>query len=129
MPLRLSVTVLCGRAGLIEHKIPLFRYYFPPPPAQRELHVAQTRAGLALILRVRGHPVWRVQQLPQDTSYDVLFVAQVPLLVVLWFHPHRWAPLLAAVTFIFAAITDWADGYIARRVRGLLACECRLQDR
>ncbi len=50
--------------------------------------------------------------------------AQVPLLVVLWFHPHRLAPFLAAVTFIFAAITDWADGYIARRVRTSLPEQC-----
>ena len=41
---------------------------------------------------------------------------QVPALVVLWFHPARLAPLAAAVTFIVAALTDWADGYIARKV-------------
>lgn len=52
---------------------------------------------------------------------------QVPLLVALWFHAHRLAPLLAAVTFIVAAITDWADGYLARRVRAqptLLTLNC-----
>jgi phosphatidylglycerophosphate synthase len=41
---------------------------------------------------------------------------QVPALVVLWFHPARLAPLAAAVTFIVAALTDWADGYLARKV-------------
>ena len=56
-------------------------------------------------------------QLPGDYKSHLVCGAQVPLLVVLWFHPHRLAPLLAAVTFIVAAITDWADGYIARRVR------------
>ena len=40
----------------------------------------------------------------------------VPVLVVLWFLPHKSAPLASALTFIFAAITDWADGYLARRV-------------
>ena len=46
-----------------------------------------------------------------------LRLLMVPVLVVLWFLPHRLAPLAAALTFIFAAITDWADGYLARRVR------------
>ncbi|EIE19561.1 CDP-diacylglycerol--glycerol-3-phosphate 3-phosphatidyltransferase [Coccomyxa subellipsoidea C-169] len=46
-----------------------------------------------------------------------LRVLLVPVLVVLWFHPHRLAPLMAAITFIVAAITDWADGYLARRMK------------
>ena len=46
-----------------------------------------------------------------------LRLLMVPVLVVLWFLPHRLAPLASALTFIFAAITDWADGYLARRVR------------
>ena len=45
---------------------------------------------------------------------------QVPILVILWFHPARLAPLLAAITFIVAALTDWADGYLARKVPALL---------
>ena len=48
-----------------------------------------------------------------------LRLLMVPVLVVLWFLPHRLAPLASASTFIFAAITDWADGYLARRVRSL----------
>lgn len=48
-----------------------------------------------------------------------LRLLMVPVLVVLWFLPHRLAPLASALTFIFAAITDWADGYLARRVRSL----------
>lgn len=43
----------------------------------------------------------------------------VPVLVVLWFLPHRLASIASALTFIFAAITDWADGYLARRVGSL----------
>lgn len=48
-----------------------------------------------------------------------LRLLMVPVLVVLWFLPHRLAPLASALTFILAAITDWADGYLARRVRPL----------
>lgn len=40
----------------------------------------------------------------------------VPVLLLLWDSKWTWAPLLCAVTFITAAVTDWADGYLARRV-------------
>lgn len=56
---------------------------------------------------------------PLLTAPNILTFARVlmvPVLVALWFYPHRLAPLCAALTFIFAAITDWADGYLARRV-------------
>ena len=56
---------------------------------------------------------------PLLTAPNVLTFARllmVPVLVALWFLPHRLAPLASALTFIFAAITDWADGYLARRV-------------
>ena len=49
----------------------------------------------------------------------LLRLLMVPVLVVLWFLPHRLAPLASALTFILAAITDWADGYLARRVCSL----------
>ncbi|CAK0785707.1 hypothetical protein CVIRNUC_008918 [Coccomyxa viridis] len=48
-----------------------------------------------------------------------LRLLMVPVLVVLWFLPHRLAPLASALTFIFAAITDWADGYLARRMKAV----------
>ena len=56
---------------------------------------------------------------PLLTAPNVLTFARllmVPVLVVLWFLPHRLASMASALTFIFAAITDWADGYLARRV-------------
>ncbi|CAL5228181.1 g11263 [Coccomyxa viridis] len=57
---------------------------------------------------------------PLLTAPNVLTFARllmVPVLVALWFLPHRLAPLASALTFIFAAITDWADGYLARRMK------------
>ena len=62
---------------------------------------------------------------PLLTAPNVLTFARllmVPVLVVLWFLPYRLAPLASALTFIFAAITDWADGYLARRVS--LSSDC-----
>ncbi|MEW5304616.1 MAG: hypothetical protein WDW38_009827 [Sanguina aurantia] len=41
----------------------------------------------------------------------------VPVLLLLWDSQWTWAPLLCAVTFITAAVTDWADGYLARRMK------------
>ena len=60
--------------------------------------------------------------LTAPNALTFLRVLLVPVLVVLWFHPHRLAPLMAAVTFIVAAITDWADGYLARRVMHSSCC-------
>lgn len=47
----------------------------------------------------------------------LLRIALVPVVVALWFSPHRLAPLAAAAVFITAALTDWADGVLARKVR------------
>lgn len=66
--------------------------------------------------------------LTAPNALTFLRVLLVPVFVVLWFHPHQLAPLMAAITFIVAAITDWADGYLARRVRGRFACmQCLLE--
>ena len=43
-------------------------------------------------------------------------IMMVPIFVVLWFSPHHLAHPLAAITFIVAALTDWADGFLARQV-------------
>ncbi len=43
-------------------------------------------------------------------------VAAVPVLVVLLFFDGRGAGFWAAVVFSLAAITDWLDGYLARRM-------------
>jgi CDP-diacylglycerol--glycerol-3-phosphate 3-phosphatidyltransferase len=41
-------------------------------------------------------------------------------LVVFFYLPYFWAPLAAAAVFILAAVTDWLDGYLARRM-GLMS--------
>ncbi|HSP31477.1 MAG TPA: CDP-diacylglycerol--glycerol-3-phosphate 3-phosphatidyltransferase [Halomonas sp.] len=42
-------------------------------------------------------------------------IAFIPMLVVLFYLPFSWSMPVAAVLFALAAITDWLDGYLARR--------------
>jgi len=49
-----------------------------------------------------------------------LRIAMIPLLVALFYVPHEWLPApardtVAALAFIVAALTDWFDGWLARR--------------
>lgn len=50
------------------------------------------------------------------TSLTWFRVAAVPLLMLVFFYPAPWSRPLAAVLFTLAAITDWLDGYVARRL-------------
>jgi CDP-diacylglycerol--glycerol-3-phosphate 3-phosphatidyltransferase len=42
-------------------------------------------------------------------------IALVPLMVVAFYLPYRGMNLLAASLFVAGALTDWLDGYLARR--------------
>ncbi|CAM5186268.1 CDP-diacylglycerol--glycerol-3-phosphate 3-phosphatidyltransferase OS=Castellaniella defragrans OX=75697 GN=HNR28_000844 PE=3 SV=1 [Castellaniella defragrans] len=49
-----------------------------------------------------------------------LRIAMIPILVGLFYIPHAWIGLdtrdmVAAIAFIVAAVTDWLDGWLARR--------------
>lgn len=51
-----------------------------------------------------------------------LRVAAIPLLVTIFYLPSSWLSMpekniLATSLFIFAAVTDWLDGYLARRMK------------
>lgn len=49
------------------------------------------------------------------TMLTLMRIALVPVLVILFYLPFHWSNLACVVVFVTAAITDWADGYIARR--------------
>lgn len=49
------------------------------------------------------------------TLLTLLRILLIPLLVVVYYLPIAWAALFASAIFILAAITDWLDGYLARR--------------
>lgn len=44
-----------------------------------------------------------------------LRIAFIPLLILFFYLDRPWAPFAAALTFGLAGLTDWADGYLARR--------------
>jgi CDP-diacylglycerol--glycerol-3-phosphate 3-phosphatidyltransferase len=54
-----------------------------------------------------GHP----------NSLTMFRIAAVPLLILLMLSPSRWCGFLAALVFCAAAITDYFDGYVARRFK------------
>lgn len=39
----------------------------------------------------------------------------IPLFVVVFYLPFGWAHFVSSIIFSVAAITDWADGYVARK--------------
>ena len=40
----------------------------------------------------------------------------VPVLVIVFYLPFEWTPMACAAIFAVAAVTDWADGFLARRL-------------
>ena len=47
----------------------------------------------------------------------LLRIALIPVLVLFFYLPYSWSNYVAAVIFIVAALTDWLDGYLARRMQ------------
>lgn len=42
-------------------------------------------------------------------------IVMIPVFVMIYYLPFKWAPLVAAIIFALAGITDWIDGYLARK--------------
>jgi len=49
------------------------------------------------------------------TMLTLARIAMIPILVVVFYLPYKWTNFAAAFVFAFASITDWLDGWIARR--------------
>lgn len=49
------------------------------------------------------------------TLLTLLRIVMIPVLVVVVYLPVDWANLAAVIIFILAAMTDWLDGWVARR--------------
>lgn len=46
-----------------------------------------------------------------------LRILLIPVMVVLFFMPHFWALSASAAVFAAASMTDWLDGYLARKLQ------------
>ena len=55
-------------------------------------------------------------ELNLPTVLTLLRIALIPLFVVVFFLPFWWARPAAAIIFSLAGITDWLDGYYARKL-------------
>ena len=51
----------------------------------------------------------------------LLRIALIPMFVVVYYLPYEWAWPVSALIFALAGITDWLDGYLARRLGQLSA--------
>lgn len=59
--------------------------------------------------------MWNI---PNSLTLSRIFM--IPFLVLVYLYDKEWSNLASAIIFTLAAITDWFDGYLARRL-GLLS--------
>jgi CDP-diacylglycerol---glycerol-3-phosphate 3-phosphatidyltransferase len=54
-------------------------------------------------------------KLTVPTMLTLLRIMLIPVLVLVFYLPFKWTNFAAAAVFAFASVTDWLDGWIARR--------------
>ncbi len=54
-------------------------------------------------------------KLTVPTMLTLLRIVLIPVLVLVFYLPFKWTNIAAASIFAFASLTDWLDGWIARR--------------
>jgi CDP-diacylglycerol---glycerol-3-phosphate 3-phosphatidyltransferase len=59
---------------------------------------------------------WQASLMTIPNSLTLVRILLIPILVVVFYLPFNWTGLAAAVIFTAAAITDWFDGYLARKL-------------
>lgn len=49
------------------------------------------------------------------TMLTLARIVMIPVLVLVFYLPYRWSNFATAAVFALAAVTDWLDGWVARR--------------
>jgi len=52
--------------------------------------------------------------IPNSITFSRILL--IPVLVIVYLYDYRWSNLASAAIFTFAALTDWFDGYLARKL-------------
>lgn len=47
----------------------------------------------------------------------ILRICLIPVFLVVYYLPYQWSALAGAVIFAAAGVTDWVDGYLARKMQ------------
>lgn len=96
----------------------------PPPPSEPEVtleDVAPAAATTATTLKAKGKPGWFRRSFPHLNYHkfpDYLTFARcaaIPLLCWTFYTPHKYGHIACGVLFASASVTDWLDGFLARR--------------
>ena len=58
--------------------------------------------------------VWNIPNI-----LTVLRIVLIPVFVLVFISPNSWANIASTALFGLAALTDWLDGYLARRLKQL----------
>ena len=59
----------------------------------------------------KNHPVLNLPNI-----LTLIRVMAIPVLVVVFYLPFKWSDVCAAALFLAAGVTDWLDGYLARKL-------------
>ena len=49
------------------------------------------------------------------TLLTLFRIVTIPVMVMFFYWSHPWSNILATAVFVFGALTDWLDGWVARR--------------
>ena len=57
----------------------------------------------------------KILKLNLPTILTLLRIVLIPVLILVYYWPNSWTNIAAAAIFAFASVTDWLDGWIARK--------------
>jgi len=66
--------------------------------------------------KIREH-----REMNVPNALTLLRISLIPILVLVFYLPVHWSYMGAAIVFTMAAITDWFDGYLARKLKQVSA--------